>query len=78
MRTTIDQAGRLVVPKALRDRVGLRPGPVDISAHGARLHVEPVVEEDGVEQRTGRLVIPPSGAAIDDDTVTALRDGDQR
>lgn len=26
MRTTIDQTGRVVIPKAIRDRVGLRGG----------------------------------------------------
>jgi AbrB family looped-hinge helix DNA binding protein len=26
MRTTIDRAGRIVIPKALRDRAGLEPG----------------------------------------------------
>jgi AbrB family looped-hinge helix DNA binding protein len=26
MKTTIDSAGRVVIPKALRDRAGLRPG----------------------------------------------------
>lgn len=26
MKTTIDKAGRVVIPSALRDRLGLRPG----------------------------------------------------
>lgn len=77
MRTTIDKAGRLVIPKTLRDRVGLRPGPVEVSERGTGLHVEPLAEE-GLEEREGRLVIPASGAVIDDDTVSSLRDGDQR
>jgi len=28
MRTTIDKAGRLVIPSAIRDRAGLQPGTV--------------------------------------------------
>ena len=42
MRATIDKAGRLVIPKQLRDEVGLRPGEVDVSAYGTGLRVEPV------------------------------------
>lgn len=77
MRTTIDKAGRLVVPKVLRDRLGLRPGAVEISADGAALRVEPVTER-GLERRSGRLVIPSTGMTIDDGAVRALRDADQR
>jgi len=77
MRTTIDKAGRLVVPKLLRDRLGLRPGEVEVTADGTALRVEAVVGE-GLEQRQDRLVIPSSGATIDDGDVRALRDGDQR
>ncbi|MGI8875041.1 MAG: AbrB/MazE/SpoVT family DNA-binding domain-containing protein, partial [Egibacteraceae bacterium] len=29
MRTTIDKAGRVVIPKGLRDALGLAPGPVE-------------------------------------------------
>ena len=40
MKTTIDSAGRLVVPKVLRDRLGLTPGStVDVSPYGAGLHL---------------------------------------
>jgi len=77
MRATIDKAGRLVIPKRLREEVGLRPGEVEVSAYGAGLRVEPLTGE-GLEERGGRLVIPVSGAQVDDNLVRALRDAGQR
>ncbi len=77
MRTTIDKAGRLVIPKTLRDRVGLVPGEVEITADGAGLRIEPVSGES-LAERDGRLVIPSSGLPLTDDLVRELRDADQR
>ena len=77
MQATIDKAGRLVIPKSLRERFGLRPGPVELVADGAGVRVQPVAGEELIE-RDGRLVIPVSGTPIDDDIVQALRDVDQR
>ena len=77
MRATIDQAGRLVIPKALRDRLGLRPGVVEVVADGSGLRVEPLAGDD-LEERDGRLVVPAAGATISDDVVRSLRDADQR
>ncbi|MEJ7717761.1 MAG: AbrB/MazE/SpoVT family DNA-binding domain-containing protein [Thermoleophilaceae bacterium] len=77
IRATIDKAGRLVIPQPLRERLGLRPGPVEVTADGAGIRVEALTEES-VEERDGRIVIPASGAVIDDDTVRSLRDADQR
>jgi len=76
MKAAIDQAGRLVIPKRLRDRVGLRPGVVEVVVAGAGLHVEAPATESLVE-RGDLLVIPASGTAIGDDLVRELRDGDQ-
>ncbi|MCA1692806.1 MAG: AbrB/MazE/SpoVT family DNA-binding domain-containing protein [Acidimicrobiales bacterium] len=77
MRTTIDKAGRLVIPKPLRDRLGLQPGEVEVTADGNALRVEAVAGE-GIEERSGRMVIPASGAALGDADIRALRDADQR
>jgi AbrB family looped-hinge helix DNA binding protein len=77
MHATIDKAGRLVLPKALRDQVGLRPGEVNIFVDGAGLRVEPIAG-DALEERDGRLVVASSGAEIDAETVRNLRDADQR
>jgi AbrB family looped-hinge helix DNA binding protein len=78
MRATIDKAGRLVIPKQLRDELGLRPGEVEVSAYGTGLRVEPVLGEESLHERGGRLVIPAAGVQIDDDFVRALRDAGQR
>ncbi|HWI07176.1 MAG TPA: AbrB/MazE/SpoVT family DNA-binding domain-containing protein [Solirubrobacteraceae bacterium] len=77
MRATIDKAGRLVIPKSLRELLGLRPGPVEVHADGTGLRVESLATES-LDERSGRLVIPASGVTIDDDAVRSLRDGDQR
>lgn len=77
MRTTIDRAGRLVIPKSLRERAGLLPGEVEVRLDGSGVKVEAPATED-LEEHDGRLVIPPSGAPVDDELVRALRDADQR
>jgi AbrB family looped-hinge helix DNA binding protein len=77
MRATMDKAGRLVIPKTLRDSVGLGPGVVEIVADGTGVHVEPVANE-ALERHGAWLVIPASGAALDDDLVRSLRAGDRR
>lgn len=77
MRTTIDRAGRVVIPRALRDEVGLRPGEVELTRDGAGLRIEPVAGEGLVEEQ-GLLVIAAGGPAMNDHEVQALRDAGQR
>jgi AbrB family looped-hinge helix DNA binding protein len=76
MRAAIDKAGRLVIPKALRDSLGLLPGEVEVTPDGAGLHIEPLAD-DYLADEDGFLVIPAE-APIDDQLVRTLRDADQR
>lgn len=60
MRATIDKAGRLVIPRVLRDRVGLvAGGEVELAVDGAGVRIDPVAD-GGLEEEDGFLVIPDS------------------
>jgi AbrB family looped-hinge helix DNA binding protein len=72
MKATIDKAGRLVIPKPLRDAVGLVPGEVEIEIDGAGLHIEAPATGELVE-KDGFLVIAAKGEPITDDDVRELR-----
>lgn len=77
MRATIDKAGRLVIPKAMRESLGLVPGEVEVIPDGAGLHIEPLAD-DFLADEDGMLVIPAGGVTVSDDLVRTLRDADQR
>lgn len=77
MKTTIDSAGRVVIPKALRDRVGLVPGEVVVTVDGAGLRVEPVTSDVLVEV-DGILMLPDGGTTLADDDLREIRLADQR
>ncbi len=66
-----------MIPKALRDDLGLRPGVVELAIDGSGLRLEPLATET-LEEQSGRLVVTGSGTSIDDDTVRALRDAGRR
>jgi AbrB family looped-hinge helix DNA binding protein len=77
MRTTVDKAGRLVIPRALRNRIGLGAGgEVDIEVDGAGLRIELIT---GAELREveGLLIISAPGLLIDDALVRDLVDQDR-
>jgi AbrB family looped-hinge helix DNA binding protein len=77
MRTTIDTAGRLVIPKSLREQSGIVPGEVEISLDGAAIRIESVAADDLVEE-DGLLLLPTGGPELDADAVRELRLADQR
>lgn len=57
MRTTIDSAGRLVIPKAIREAAHLEPGmPLEISLHDERIELQAVPQEMRLV-RKGRLTV---------------------
>lgn len=66
MRTTIDRAGRVVVPKPLRDRLGLTAGTeVELEVHDGVLTLVPqgprvvLAEDDGFAVLTTTEPVPP-------------------
>jgi AbrB family looped-hinge helix DNA binding protein len=78
MEALIDQAGRVVLPKPIRDALGLLPGTkVDISWYGAGVQIIPagrtarLVEEGGV-------LVACSETPVDDDVMFALIDAGRR
>ena len=78
MEAVIDQAGRIVVPKPIRDALGLLPGTkVDITAYGAGAQIVPagrtarLVEEGGV-------LVAVGDTPVDDDVVFALIDAGRK
>lgn len=60
MRTAIDSAGRVVIPKELRDRLGLSHGrPVDIRERDGRIEIEPAITAMNLVSRPGGCVAVP-------------------
>jgi len=65
VETTLDKFGRIVIPKRVRDDLGLKPGAVfKIEQADQRILMEPVNEEQHVVVKNGVLVF--SGTATGD------------
>lgn len=80
MRATIDGAGRLVVPKQLRDALGFTSGQeLELNAVGGKLEVELPATEMRLEEDQGDLVagtdqpMPTLTAALVRDTLERVR-----
>ena len=60
MTTTIDQAGRLVLPKAARERARIAPGMLlEVRVVDGRIEIEPAPARVTVEKRGGFWVAQP-------------------
>lgn len=78
MQTAIDAVGRIVVPKPLRDALGLLPGStVDISRYGEGLHLVPTGRTARLVEENGALVAT-GASSIDDEVVFGLIDSGRR
>ena len=65
MKTTLEKFGRIVIPKRVRDDLGLKPGTVlQIEQANQRILMEPINEGPHVVVKDGVLVF--SGAATGD------------
>jgi AbrB family looped-hinge helix DNA binding protein len=78
MEAVVDQAGRVVLPKPIRDALGLLPGTkVDITPYGAGAQIVPagrtarLVDEQGV-------LVAAGDTPVDDDLVFALIDAGRK
>lgn len=78
MEAVVDHVGRIVIPKSLRDRLGLTPGSrVDVSQYGDGLHVAPGGRTARLERKSGKLVAV-SDTVVTDDDVFAVIDAGRR
>lgn len=78
MKLTIDRAGRLVVPKPLRDALGLpHGGTVDVSIYGAGLQLVPSGPTASLVEVDGHLVAD-SATIVDDEMVFDLINAGRR
>lgn len=70
MRATIDRAGRVVIPAALRERVGLKPGTeLEITADETGLRIEPIAPRPRLMRVGRRLVARPTADTNDRPTL---------
>lgn len=78
MKVVLDSAGRILIPKALRDALGLRPGStVELSRYGGGINLLPSGRTARLVERNGKLVATGT-TRINDETVLALLDAGRR
>ena len=79
--TTVDGAGRVVIPKSIRARLGLGPGAaVAVSEHDGVVEIRPAPIPARIVRR-GRVAVITADAAlssIDDDDVRAALEATRR
>jgi len=80
MRATIDAAGRVVIPKSLREAIGLGDGgEIEIQLVDGALLVSPPTVRKRIEERDGRATIvaeqelPPLPDQVVRDVLDAIR-----
>ncbi|MCP3981237.1 MAG: AbrB/MazE/SpoVT family DNA-binding domain-containing protein [bacterium] len=77
MITTMDAAGRLVVPKAIREEAGLRPGePLEVTVHDGRVEIVTAPRQVRIRERNGIRIAEPAGSyeTLSEQTVRKTRD----
>jgi AbrB family looped-hinge helix DNA binding protein len=63
MRTTIDRAGRVVIPASLRERAGLRPGTeIEVMLDETGVRLERVAPAPRIVKVGRRLVARPTAS----------------
>jgi AbrB family looped-hinge helix DNA binding protein len=66
MTLTIDKAGRVVIPAAVRERLGIRAGTLlELSVEDAAIRLAPAGPKPELVRRKGRLVARPTAPRRD-------------
>jgi AbrB family looped-hinge helix DNA binding protein len=74
METTLDKFGRIIIPKQIRDHLGLKTGEIlEVEELENKVLLKPVKEESSLRVKEGLIVF--SGTSIGDvaETVRTLR-----
>ena len=77
MKSTMDSAGRLVIPKDIRREAGIRPGmPLDVRVREGRIEIEPAPLTVRLEKRGRFLIAVPEEQVpvLTSEDVEATRD----
>ena len=77
MIVTIDTAGRLVIPKAIREEAGLFPGePLEVTVRDGRVEIVPAPREIEMRERGGFRVAEATASyeTLHEETVRSTRD----
>ena len=76
METTMDSAGRIILPKQVRDALGLSPGTVlDVSSYGSGLTLIPRRRTVRLIEEDGRLVADCERVITDQDVFAVIDAG---
>ncbi|MBX7435451.1 AbrB/MazE/SpoVT family DNA-binding domain-containing protein [Mycobacterium sp. Y57] len=79
MEVVIDSGGRVVLPKQLRDALGLTPGStVDISANGGGLRIVPRGRTARLERDEDGRLVARADTVVTDEMMFALVDAVRR
>lgn len=79
MEATIDSGGRLLLPKSIRDSLGLVPGSkVDISPYGGGVQITPGGRTARLERDSDGRLVSRAETVVTDEQMFALIDAGRR
>jgi len=79
MDAVIDSVGRVVLPKQLRDALGLMPGTkVDISRYGSGVQITPGGRTARLEREADGRLVSHGDTVVTDEMMYALMDSGRR
>lgn len=79
MEATVDSAGRLLIPKALRDALGIAAGSkVDIAQYGSAVQITPGGRTARIERGENGHLVATSESVLTDETMFGLIDAGRR